>query len=90
MTASELGQHYIVYHVETEGHEMIIAEGVPCETFVDNVSRRGFDNFGEYAARYGDEFNAIAELDTPRVKSARQLPRETLERLGLPGVIAAA
>jgi len=83
MTASELGQHYVVYHVETENHEMILAEGVPCETFVDNVSRRRFDNFAEYVARHGDSGSTVPEIDAPRVKSARQLPREILERLGI-------
>jgi len=36
------------YHVETEGHEVILANGAPAETFVDYVSRRAFDNHAEF------------------------------------------
>lgn len=81
LTKAELGDRYTVYHVETGRHDLVIAEGVAAETFVDNVSRRRFDNFAEYAALYGETSVGIAEMDRPRVKSARQLPRST--RVGL-------
>ena len=41
---SELGESFTVYHVETDAHEIILANGAPAETFIDNVSRRVFDN----------------------------------------------
>lgn len=75
MTGEELGDRYTVFHVETSAHDLILAEGVPAETFVDTVPRRRFDNHAEFAALYGDGPPAIAEMDRPRVKSARQLPR---------------
>ena len=68
------------YHIETEGHEIIYAEGVPCETFIDNVSRRQFDNYDEYEAMFGDE-RVMTELDLPRVKFKRQLPQAIAQRL---------
>lgn len=39
-----LGDRYTVYHVETENHEVLLAEGAPAETFVDYAARRAFDN----------------------------------------------
>lgn len=79
MTDAELGDRYTVFHVETENHEVILAEGVPAETFVDNVSRRRFDNYAEFEALYGDGEPVVTEMNLPRVKSARQLP-QTIRR----------
>ena len=62
------------------------AEGTPAETFVDNIDRLGFDNWGEHEALYGDD-PSIPEMDRPRAKSHRQVPvvvRNALaERAGL-------
>jgi hypothetical protein len=77
---SELGERFVVYHVETENHEVILAEGAPAETFVDNISRWHFDNYAEFEALYGDQ-SPIMELDQPRAMSARQVPRAIRERL---------
>lgn len=74
MTSAELGERFVVYHIELENHELVLAEGVAAETFVDNVSRRGFQNYAEYEALFGDMPEAMEQLDLPRVKSARQLP----------------
>lgn len=70
---SQFGETFTVYHVETEGHEIILANGAPAETFIDNVSRRCFDNFKEYSALY-EEPTDMSELPYPRVMAARQLP----------------
>ncbi|MFV1874923.1 Hint domain-containing protein [Nioella sp.] len=66
-------QGYTVYHIETEAHEIILANGAPAETFIDNVSRRSFDNFAEFEALYGG-VPEMEELDYPRAMSARQVP----------------
>ena len=81
--AAAMPDRFTYFHVELDDHALILAEGVPAETFVDNVTRRRFDNFAEFAALYGDEAATIAEMDRPRVKSARQLPKGLRERLGL-------
>lgn len=62
---------------------LILAEGVPAESFLANVIRRRFDNFAAFAALYGDAAATITELVLPRVKSARQLPKALGARLGL-------
>ncbi|MBZ0129631.1 MAG: Hint domain-containing protein [Rhodobacteraceae bacterium] len=77
---TELEQIYTVYHVETECHEIILANGVPAETFIDNVSRRVFDNFAEFDALYGD-VPEMEELPYPRAMSARQVPAAIRARL---------
>ncbi|WP_071690095.1 Hint domain-containing protein [Nioella sediminis] len=70
---SEIGETYTVYHIETEDHEIILANGAPAETFIDNVSRRVFDNYAEFEALYGD-VPEMEELPYPRAMSARQVP----------------
>jgi hypothetical protein len=78
---SELGKTYTVYHVETEEHEIILANGAPAETFIDNVSRRAFDNFAEFETLYGD-VPEMEELPFPRAMSARQVPAVIRRKLG--------
>lgn len=79
---AELGERFTVYHVETEAHELILANGAATETFIDNVSRAAFDNHDAYLALYGDGPGMVA-LDIPRAVSARQLPQAIKSRLGL-------
>ena len=74
-------ERFTWYHIEFEDHALVLAEGAPAETFVDNVTRRRFDNYAEYEALYGADATAIAELELPRVKSARQLPAAIRARL---------
>lgn len=69
----QMGTSYDIYHVETQDHEIILANGAATETFIDSVSRRVFANFDEYLSLYGDE-GQMQELSLPRINSARQLP----------------
>lgn len=69
------------WHIETENHEVVLAEGAPAETFVDNVTRRRFDNYAEYEARFGSERRHIEESPAPRVMSPRQLPQTIRARM---------
>jgi hypothetical protein len=78
---SEMGETYTVYHIETEEHEIILANGAPAETFIDNVSRRAFDNYAEFEALYGD-VPEMEELPYPRAMSARQVPGVIRAKLG--------
>jgi len=70
---AEMGETYTVYHIETEEHEIILANGARAETFIDNVSRRVFDNYAEFEALYGD-VPEMEELPYPRAMSVRQVP----------------
>ena len=80
---TEMPERFTYFHVELEDHSLILAEGVPAETFLDTVTRRRFDNWAEYEARYGDTGPLLAELPAPRIKSARQLPRALRDRLAM-------
>ena len=73
---------YTVYHVETEAHDLIVAEGAVAETYVDYVARRAFDNHAEYLALYGED-RPIAEHAMPRISALRQLPPGLRRRLGI-------
>jgi len=68
------------FHIETENHEIILAEGAPTETFMDNVSRACFNNYSEYQELYPDAKEMI-ELDIPRISHERQLPNAVKAKL---------
>ncbi|MDQ6436601.1 Hint domain-containing protein [Mesorhizobium sp. LHD-90] len=78
---NELGERFVVYHIETENHEIVLAEGTPAETFIDNVTRERFDNYAEYEALYGPAPAAIEELRQPRAMSHRQVPAAIKTRI---------
>ncbi len=59
---------FTFYHIETEVHESLLAEGCPAESFLDYTDTFGFDNAGERVAR------VIPEMDMPRISSARLVP----------------
>lgn len=80
--SEELGDSYTVYHIETDEHEIIRANGAPAGTFIDTVGRRAFDNWSEFDALYGDAPEIVA-LPLPRAMSPRQLPVATRARLDL-------
>lgn len=78
--AETLPERVTYFHVETAGHDVILANGAPAETFVDYVSRRAFDNYADYVALYGDE-QPVAALDMPRISSPRLVPAAIRARL---------
>ena len=65
---------FTYYHVETDAHELLLAEGVSAETFIDYAGRDSFEN--------GDEVTGqVAEMALPRISSARMVPSELQTRL---------
>ncbi|KAA0016825.1 Hint domain-containing protein [Salinicola corii] len=76
----ELGKGYTVYHIETENHSLILAEGVPAETYIDYVSRSSFDNYDEYLNLYGMDIT-IPEMALSRISASRYVPLRVLQRL---------
>ena len=64
------------YHVETDAHEVILAEGCPAESYVDMPDRSSFVNGAERA-----DVAAIAEMDLPRITARRLLPQALVDRL---------
>ncbi|ASP22312.1 Hint domain protein [Antarctobacter heliothermus] len=77
---AEMPDSFTVYHIETESHDVILANGAPSETFIDYRGRRAFDNFDEYLDLYGAE-RIIPEMHRPRISSARLLPQSICDKL---------
>jgi len=71
-------EQFTYYHIELENHELIMAEGVPVETFTG--SREVFDNYDEYVTLYGEQ-PIMEDMDRPRMKKAELLPQALKHRL---------
>ena len=73
----DVPEQFTYYHVELATHELLLAEGVQAESFVDNVDRMHFHNWDEREA----SAEAIEEMPYPRAKAARQVPMAIRRRL---------
>jgi autotransporter passenger strand-loop-strand repeat protein len=78
------------FHIELDTHDVIIAEGAPSETFIDDDSRRMFHNAHEYHAMYPDYARAApavaARYCAPRVEDGYEVEavrRRIAQRAGL-------
>jgi hypothetical protein len=80
---------FTYYHVELEHHSVILAEGAPAESFVDNTDRLAFDNWADHELLH-PEPAPIEEMACPRAKSQRQVPKATLARLAARSLIVHA
>lgn len=79
----ELPKEFTYYHVETERHDELYANGAPAETFIDYIGRKAFDNYQEYLDRYGCD-RLIPEMKRPRISAQRLLPQSLRAKLGIP------
>ena len=77
---SDTPERQTVYHIETENHDIILANGAPSETYLDTPGRASFDNYREYLDLYGAE-QMIAENPMRRISSARLVPDHLRRRL---------
>ena len=71
--------HFTYHHVELATHELLLAEGVAAESFVDNVDRAHFHNWDARET----PATPIEEMPYPRAKSVRQLPMTLRRRLAV-------
>jgi hypothetical protein len=72
-------EQFTYYHVELATHELLLAEGLHAESFVDNVDRMHFHNWAEHERLTGNE--SIEELPYARAQARRQIPIEVLQML---------
>ena len=79
---SELPDQITYYHIETDAHDVIVANGAPAETFMDAAGRKAFDNHPEYLDLYGAE-RLIPEMPRPRITAQRLVPDAIKARLGI-------
>lgn len=77
---TDIPKAFIVYHIETTHHDVVLANGAATETFVDAAGRAAFDNHQEYLDLYGAE-RIIPEMNTPRISTQRLLPDAIKARL---------
>jgi hypothetical protein len=80
---ADVGAAYIVHHVETEAHEVLLAEGAPTESFCDHAGRAQFDNHRDLTPQAARRM--IQEHPAPRVSAARHLPHHL--RRGTAGTV---
>ncbi|QEM81689.1 Hint domain-containing protein [Halomonas binhaiensis] len=79
---NELPDTVTYYHIETENHEVILANGTEAETYIDYIERKAFDNYDEYVALYGTE-TRIVEMPHHRISARRLVPLALRQRLGI-------
>ena len=79
---SDLPDQVTYYHIETEAHDVILANGATSETFIDVAGRQAFDNYAEYLDLYGAE-RIIPEMKQHRITTRRLLPHSIKDRLGI-------
>ena len=82
VAASEMPAEFTYYHIETEAHDVILANGAASETFIDVTGRAAFDNHQEYLSLYGVE-RIIPEMPALRISSQRLVPHSIKQRLGI-------
>jgi hypothetical protein len=57
----DVGDIVAYLHVELDGPDALIAEGVASETYVNDGNRRQFDNWESYVLRYGEDHAAARD-----------------------------
>lgn len=68
------------YHIELDTHELICANGMWCETYVNHVPRKEFTSLWSEDGFQLEERN-IVEMTIPRIQYRRQIPNEILKFL---------
>lgn len=68
---------FTYHHIALDSHELLLAEGLAAESFVDNVTPDVFQNAHERDAGAAP----VAEMDCPRAQSARQVPKRVRDML---------
>jgi len=82
LSPNELGETFTYYAVETEGHSVILAEGVPVESkgnFKGNSE--AFDNWDEYVRLYGEHGRDYLLLPYERIRMIDELPTHIYSRI---------
>ena len=75
------------FHIELDSHDVIIAEGAPSESFIDDDSRGMFHNACEYRELYANAAPAAARYCAPRLDQGYELEmirQRLVRRAGLP------
>ncbi|MCH4091667.1 Hint domain-containing protein [Acetobacter sp.] len=68
-----IGERVDYIHIELESHDLLLAEGAPSESFVDDGSRGMFHNAGTFAELYPDAETVEAVYCAPRLEDGTVL-----------------
>jgi hypothetical protein len=79
---SEMPEKFTYWHIETENHELVVANGLAAETLAGAPERKDFDNYDQYIAMYGVD-RIIQPMAYPRIKDPEQLPQSIIEQFGI-------
>ncbi|WP_194300100.1 Hint domain-containing protein [Acetobacter musti] len=79
----ETGETLEYFHVELETHDVLLAEGAPSESFVDDHSRNMFHNAASFAELWPDHEPEPAQYCAPRLEDGATL-EHIRARLALP------
>ncbi|MEL6122985.1 MAG: Hint domain-containing protein [Bacteroidota bacterium] len=76
-------EEFTYYHIELDTHELLLAEGVPAESYLPQQERRDdYDNAAEFDAIYPHGRKVMLwPLPHPRISSAAQVPAYIREKL---------
>ncbi|WP_252348398.1 Hint domain-containing protein [Gluconobacter sp. P1D12_c] len=61
------------FHIELDSHDVLLAEGAPSESFIDDGSRGMFHNAAEYQALYPDAAQSLPQYCAPRLEEGQHL-----------------
>ena len=81
------------WHVELDQHDVILAEGLPCESFLDTGNRAAFENGGTVSQIHPDFAQRLWDADAcapivvagPQIDQMRDRLHERLLTLAEPG-----
>lgn len=68
-----IGERVEYIHIELESHDLLLAEGAPSESFVDDGSRGMFHNAGTFAELYPEAETVEAVYCAPRLEDGTML-----------------
>ena len=69
------------FHVELDTHDVLIADGAPAESFIDDDTRYMFHDADEYRSLYPDAQFAAAQYCAPRLREGYRV--EAVRRIAL-------
>ena len=82
VSLKDMPSEFTYYHIETEAHEAVVANGLAAETFLDAPDRRNFDNYTQYVDTYGTD-RTIQEMSNTRITAVKNIPQHIKEMLNI-------
>jgi hypothetical protein len=78
------------FHVELDSHDLLVAEGIATESYIDEDNRGMFDNARDYYERYPDKAARTAQYCAPRLSEGSAVEQARASIADRAGATAAA